>query len=555
MLEIIDFNFSENLAYCGEFVDNLLKLLYYSHIPTAIIALLAGVFVYTQNKKDLLAKILLSISLVFSLWAFLDLAIWINYDKASVLMFSWAPIEIFSVLLFELCLYFVYVFITKKDAPIIAKIGFALLLLPIIIAAPTTSYLTEYDLQECVALESPLFLSYVFYLKLILSVIILGFGIYKFFEAKSQLRKQISLLTIGILGFIFAFFIAGQISERTGNYTFEIYGLFGMIVFVAFLAYLIVKFQAFNIKVLGVQMLVAGLVALIGTQYTFIDGGTAIILNTITVLLTLVFGYLLIRSVEREIKQRERIEKLAQDLEKANTRLRELDQLKSQFLSFASHQIRAPLTAIDGYASMLLEGDFGEVPPKIMDQIGIIDQSSKSLIKIVNEFLDVSRIEQGRMKYELTDFDAEVLAREVVAELRPNVEKKGLSFEYKANPGQYMVRADRGKIKQVIGNIVDNSIKYTPKGGITVSVGKSSDHIIRFSITDTGVGIAPEETSKLFSMFSRAKDASKTNVSGTGLGLYVAKQMVEAHKGRVWVESDGKGKGSTFYIEIPGKEE
>jgi signal transduction histidine kinase len=247
------------------------------------------------------------------------------------------------------------------------------------------------------------------------------------------------------------------------------------------------------------------------------------------------------------------VDELNKELATANAKLRELDELKSQFLSFASHQLRAPLTAIEGYTSMLLEGDFGEMTEKVKSSIQTIDGSSKSLVKIVNEFLDVSRIEQGRMKYEFTDFDVEKLAEEVVTELRPNVESKGLSFKFESEPDQsYLINGDSGKIKQVIGNLLDNSIKYTPSGGIEVHVGKKEDKIL-ISISDTGIGIKNEDIPKLFSMFTRAKEASRTNVSGTGLGLYVAKQMIEANRGKVWVESAGAGKGSTFFIELPAK--
>ena len=157
------------------------------------------------------------------------------------------------------------------------------------------------------------------------------------------------------------------------------------------------------------------------------------------------------------------------------------------------------------------------------------------------------------MKYEFTDFDANKLVQEVVSELRPNVESKGLAFTYTAEEGKsYASNADVGKIKQVIGNVIDNAIKYTPQGSITVHVDRKEDRI-NITVSDTGVGIDPEEATKLFSMFSRAKDASKANVSGTGLGLYVAKQMLEAQKGRIWVESEGKGKGSVFHIELQAK--
>jgi signal transduction histidine kinase len=235
----------------------------------------------------------------------------------------------------------------------------------------------------------------------------------------------------------------------------------------------------------------------------------------------------------------------------ANERLKELDQMKSEFVSLATHQIRGPLTAIKGYISLVREGDYGPVSPEVLSAIDVVFQSTNNLVTIVADFLDVSRIEQGRMQYDFKTFDLEKLINQVVAELKPNIEKRGLSLNYAFEGGQdYSVHADQGKIKQIIGNIIDNAIKYTPEGYIDILVKKQSDKIL-IKISDTGVGIPKLVIPKLFRKFSRAENANDVNILGTGLGLYVVKQMIEAHHGRVWVESEGEGKGSQFYIELP----
>ena len=226
--------------------------------------------------------------------------------------------------------------------------------------------------------------------------------------------------------------------------------------------------------------------------------------------------------------------------------------MKSEFISLATHQIRAPLTAIKGYASLILEGDFGEVNTDAKGAIKTIMDSSDNLVSIVSDFLDVSRIEQGRMKYDFTQFDVAKLAEQIVTELKPNIDDKKLKLNLKVSDGDYMVNADQVKIKQVIGNFIDNSIKYTPKGSINVDVKRENENV-HIIVSDTGVGIPTEEINKLFDKFVRAKDAVKTNVQGTGLGLYIAKQMIEVHGGRVWAESAGLNKGSQFHILLPVK--
>ena len=171
-------------------------------------------------------------------------------------------------------------------------------------------------------------------------------------------------------------------------------------------------------------------------------------------------------------------------------------------------------------------------------------------MNIIEDFLNVTRIELGKMKYEFASINWRDLAEKVVGELRPTIEKKDLVIDFSAGEGNYIVTADAGKLSQIISNIIDNAAKYTPTGAIHVSM-ESLDSTLRLVVQDTGVGIPAETIPKLFEKFVRADDAGKVNYSGTGLGLYVAKQMVEAHRGKIWAESDGVGKGSRFIVELP----
>jgi signal transduction histidine kinase len=322
-----------------------------------------------------------------------------------------------------------------------------------------------------------------------------------------------------------------------------------MPVLIGFLAYTIVKFKAFNIKLLGAQALVVSLIVLIGSQFFFIQNPTNKILNGITFLFALIFGYFLVRSVKSEVEQREKIEKQEKALGAANARLKELDQLKSEFVSLATHQIRGPISAIKGYASMLLEGDYGPVEGSVREPIQTIATSSAALAGIVQDFLDVSRIEQGKMKYEFTVFDFGKLARSVAEELASAIERKGLRVKLDVLD-HCMVHADAGKLRQVIENLIDNAQKYTKQGTITIRMERTADRA-KLSVKDNGIGIAPETLPKLFRKFSRAEDASKANIRGTGLGLYVARQLIEAQGGSIRAESEGEGKGSTFTVELP----
>lgn len=209
---------------------------------------------------------------------------------------------------------------------------------------------------------------------------------------------------------------------------------------------------------------------------------------------------------------------------------------------------------------MLLEGDFGQLAPQAKEPVETINKSAYSLGLVVEDFLNISRMEQGRMKYDMTNFDMKNLVEEVMRESQPNM-KASVPVTFSCidcDHTDHTVMADKGKIKQVLGNLLDNSIKYTPTGWIKVSLEKAlndnKEKVIKVSISDSGVGISAETMPLLFSKFSRAKDANRTNIRGTGLGLYVAKQIVMAHTGGdIWAESPGEGKGSTFILELPVK--
>lgn len=376
------------------------------------------------------------------------------------------------------------------------------------------------------------------------AILSLPLGIYylirNYFYAAKEQKKQFFPLLVGVSLMFTAIVLLNFILPTAfGNSRFIPLSALFTLPFVIATAYSIYRHKLFNIKDIVTLFIALALTIVTFIEIVFADTAALVIFRVSIFILVLIFSIQLIRNMF--------------NLEFANDRLKELDQLKSEFVSLATHQIRAPLTAIKGYVSLIQEGDYGQVNPEVQKALGVVMDSTNNLVTIVGDFLDVSRIEQGRMKYDISDFDLQELAAEVANEYKPNIEKKGLEFNYSFFKGKnYIVHADRGKIKQVIGNVLDNSIKYTPKGKIEMSVAVVADKA-RVRIADTGVGIKPETMPKLFQKFSRAEDANRTNILGTGLGLYVAHNMMEAMSGRIWAESAGEGKGSQFYVELAVK--
>ncbi len=255
--------------------------------------------------------------------------------------------------------------------------------------------------------------------------------------------------------------------------------------------------------------------------------------------------------VSRNLRLYNNLQATNQDLQVANMRLRELDQAKSEFLSIASHQLRTPISALKGYLSMISDGDFGTVPPKISKVVKDLFESAARLARLVNIFLNVSRIESGRLKIEKKPLQISDMIESVIAELHNESDKKGVKLIYKKpKPALPLVAADADKLREVVLNLIDNSIKYTPKGQIEVSALVENENL-HFKVQDTGIGIDPEEAKNLFRKFVRASGAAQVHTGGSGLGLFIAQKIIKEHGGQIWVESAGKEQGSAFQFVIP----
>jgi len=547
-------------------------LLYYSHLPAIFITLLLGFFVYFKNKHSLLSKILLSISITFSLWVFLNLIAWTANDS-NILAFVFPFFSVLYAILCILCLYFVYVFIDKKDIIFRTKIIFGALLLPVILLAPSKFSFYKFNIPFCGIVDEGFYFSNYYYgVGFLMFLWIMFLLISRYRKAEKEFKKQIVLMGLGVEAFLLAFFATGYLASLLVNsYDIEFYGLFAMTLFMGVLAYLIVKYKAFNIKLIGAQALVVALVILVGSQFFFADNTTSMVLTGVTLALSLGFGYVLIKSIGAEVERKEQLQKMADSLAVANDKLRILDKAKTEFISIASHQLRTPVTAIKGFSSLLLEGSYGEVSAGVKGALEKVFVSSERLVNLIEDLLNVSRIESGRLTFTFEMGSLNDILQELYDSfiLVAKAKKFYLDLKVPENPLP-KIKMDAAKIRELISNFIDNAFKYTEKGGVTVKAeiresgvvidedgfvkeGEKSPYgkVIRVTVSDTGIGVPREEIPSLFKKFSRGKDVSRLHVGGTGLGLFVGKAIADAHHGATWVESDGAGKGSRFIIEIP----
>jgi signal transduction histidine kinase len=247
----------------------------------------------------------------------------------------------------------------------------------------------------------------------------------------------------------------------------------------------------------------------------------------------------------------QKVEERTHELAFANERLKELDRLKSDFVSNVSHELRTPLTAIKGAVDLILREVAGPLTEKQIHYLTRVRSNTQHLAGLINDLLDLSKIESGKIEVKSSLVSMGGLVHEVVETLRPIAVEKGIALEAAIPEQSIMVWADRDKINQVLMNLIGNAIKFTPAHGtVTVSASRNGDERVQVSVSDTGPGVPPEEKEKIFDKFYQVGEVDGVKPKGTGLGLAICKALVELHGGRIWVESE-MNRGSTFYFTLP----
>jgi len=247
-----------------------------------------------------------------------------------------------------------------------------------------------------------------------------------------------------------------------------------------------------------------------------------------------------------EVKVQDRTKQLSSALDEVN----KISKAKSEFISAVSHELRTPLTSIKGYAAILMTGKLGEIPEKVQERLDKINKHSDNLVKLINDLLDISRIESGRIEMKRTEHQIKPMIENVQDLLGPQLKDKEIEFVAEVPDNLRAMVVDVSQIERVFINLVSNAIKFTPaKGTIRIRVEQNPQQLA-ITVADSGIGIKKEDLSKLFYEFYRVENEINQNVKGTGLGLALTKKIIEAHGGKIWVEST-VNKGTTFSFTIP----
>ena len=515
-----------------------------------------GFFVFLRGIKKKLNLLFLLYCLAISIWL-LATSQMLRAETEEAIIF-WDRIVYLGVVFIPIFVYhFGTVFVGKeKENKFIIYLGYFLAFIFLILSRTDYFISGAYKYSWGAHTQAKFF--HHLFLIFFSSYLFLFFrNIYIFFQKAKKEKKKIEQIQAK---YIFLSFVGFAV----GSYAFlPAYGIdinplgayLGGILAASLLFFSITKYHLFDIRVILTEILVGVMGIVLLVQIFLAPTFNWRISTLATFLLFCIFGYYLIKATYEEERRREKAERLAIQ-EKALRRATEkISRLKSEFIAITSHQLRTPLTIMKCYLSNILEGDYGKLSDLLKERVKSIYQANERLIRMVNNFLNISKIETGGVTLDLEEVQIEDIVSEVVSDIIPLVKEKALYLRVK-KPKDILpkISLDKEKIKEVLRNILDNAIKYTQKGGIEIGLERiNNSDKVQIRVKDTGEGIKKETQERLFTLFTRGETGERYWTEGAGLGLYIAKKIIEAHKGKIWIESLGKGKGATVFLELPLK--
>lgn len=367
------------------------------------------------------------------------------------------------------------------------------------------------------------------------------FLIRRYSQVRGKEKQQYRFLLIGVIASFTLMVTTTVISVvffETSSLVFL--GPISPLILMGCLSYAIIQHELFDLRRVATNLLIVALLGIVITRLFLAKTTFELVSNIVLLIIVVLLTTGLFRKMNREI-----------ELRAMNLRLQELDRQKTEFLSIAAHQLRTPLSVVSGYLELMKDGVFGTPSEKFLEAIDYLDKNNTRLVLLVDEFLDITRIEQGRTEFDFKERDLNALISAVVEDLREQAEKKGITIDWRPDLALSLISMDAEYIRHVISNFIDNAVQYSSQGVIRVVAEKEKSGIT-VRVTDQGVGFEQSDHEQFFQKFYRGMNVQGINVNyGTGLGLYVVKKFVEAHDGKVWSKSDGLGKGSEFGFWLP----
>ncbi|QQS38907.1 hypothetical protein IPM62_06030 [Candidatus Woesebacteria bacterium] len=505
-----------------------------------------GILAYSQDKKSSANRIFARFSIATAFWILLafipDIPNFRNFALLSAKL-NYLTLLIVSVTLFEFPFYF-----PKERKPKKALIYFIYLIAVTIglLVIFTNKVIFGLDYFGWGASYIDGDMAGIFYIFMLLGPI---FSITNYVFMWRTLdkfeKRKLRYFLFGLFSFLAVNIILQSIVKPLFVHTDALYkfGNYSAVFMIGLTSYSIIRYRLFDIRIVAAEVFTFVIWIILFSRLFSSQTSVDLSVNVFVFVLISIFGMLLIKSLKTELSQKEKLLFL-------NEKLKNLDKQKNEFINMAAHELRAPITAIKGYISMIMEGDAGVIPEKAIGYLTDVNSVNERLIRLVNNMLNVSRIEEGRLIYNTEVVKLSDVAHSIYVSFKFEAERKGLKFSI--NIPEHIddkIEVDPDRLNEVIGNFVSNSVKYTETGEISINISQPTKDRIHLGVKDTGPGISKEEQDKLFQKFYRVESTAGKTI-GTGLGLYISKLLVEKFNGKIGLKSE-LGKGSEFWFELP----
>jgi signal transduction histidine kinase len=554
--------------------SNIPSLVYYSHIPIILLCIIISIFTIKKN-RDITKNfglLLLVISLV--IWISCSLIFWVS-TYSNLIMTIWAVTILVEPLIYIGGLFLVKSFFKEVPTSFKENIILSLIYIPIIILLPTKYTLIGFDYVNCISIEGPMSLYYIYLIEILVILWMLFYYVYKIYFNKVRLSLDIKLNIFALFFPLLIFYVGNLIGSITSDWEIAAFGLLGMPIFLILNLYNIAEFRIFNTKISGSNLLVVTLWILIASLVLITDLFMSQIVITITFIISVFIGLILIKSSNRDRDQLETISSLASSLEslnnslsdkvaeqtaeikksyeyelKARRDLEKLSETKDKFVSIAQHNLRIPTTNIKNKIDMVIEKT---TDPKLKELLLQTKTSTNHLIDIADDFKSIAKLKIGSQILNLSNTSVYPILNTVLLELKLDAENMNLTITFPTDKESWPdLHIDANKIREVLLVIIENAIRYNFKNGNIQIATKIDGARFEMIIKNTGIGISENESNNLQNrQFYRSDKSKELNPTGMGIGLSLSKGIVEAHHGDLTIVSKGVDLGAITTLTLP----
>ncbi|KPJ86105.1 hypothetical protein AMJ57_00445 [Parcubacteria bacterium SG8_24] len=533
-----------------------------NYFITAFLAFLVGLLVFSRRPRDTIARAFMFFTVSIASWVLTLYFFYLLTDAAAVILVGRLNFAVTTLLAYSAFI-FSYLF-PRKTFRIPSGVQFALGLFTFVLFAVTmTSDLVSNNEiirgLDRITLFGPLYPYWAAHF-IIFSVSAMVITVLKLSFCRPSCLSGRERQQAGAFLFAFIWGIAfGTLTNIIlpfiyGEYAMQHWGPLSGLIFVLITAYAVAKYELLNIKILASETLIAGLLLFFVVDMAFSATTHELIYEMTTFVFVVVLSVLLIHSLRKEAVRMEKLQVVTDKYRRANERLVDLDAAKNEFISIASHQLRTPVSVMKGYLSLMRDGAYGEIGGSMRDKVDQMYEMNQRLVRMINNMLNLSRIERGGLDIELEPTDLLKVIDTVMEELSFKAKQREVDLNFvrpEDDPPKVLV--DEEKLIEVLSNVIDNSLKFTPKGKITVRLQVDEDRKhVKLYIEDTGIGMNAREAKNAFKRHYRARTSRKiTGETGTGLGLYITHTFLKRMGGDISVVKTAPGKGTTMVIMLP----